>query len=117
MTEQIANRSGQKRPFRTANRFQQKNPSFMHGKGYFAGGVDTFRGVYLARHATPWPKFSGELRGPGLRAPAFQTRSKMPGQPPKSCNLYIPMGESRVSIFWGILTGPPSLVLTEFEKT
>ena len=35
MTEQIANRSGQKRPFRTAKRFQQKNPSFLHGKGCF----------------------------------------------------------------------------------
>ena len=82
MTERIANRSGQKCPFRTANRFQQKNSSFMHGKGCFAGGVDTFRGAYLARHATPWPKFSGELRGPGLRAPAFQNRFRMPGQPP-----------------------------------
>jgi hypothetical protein len=48
MTEQIDNRSGQNLPFRTGNRFQQKNPSFMHGKGCFAERVDTFRGAYLA---------------------------------------------------------------------
>ena len=56
---QIANRLGQKLPFRTGNRFQQKNPRFMHGKGWFAEGVDTFRGAYLARHATPAPKRRG----------------------------------------------------------
>ena len=85
---QIANRLGQKLPFRTGNRFQQleKNPSFMHGKGWFAEGVDAFRGAYLARHATPAPKRRGDLRGRGPLAPPLQTVSEIVGYPPKSCN-------------------------------
>ena len=83
---QIANRLGQKLPFRTGNRFQQKNPSFMHGKGCFAEGVDTFRGANQARHATPAPKRRGDLRGRGPLAPPLQTVSESVGYPPKSCN-------------------------------
>ena len=80
---QIANRLGQKLPFRTGNRFQQKNPRFMHGKGWFAEGVDTFRGAYLARHATPAPKRRGDLRGRGPLAPPLQTVSEIVGYPLK----------------------------------
>ncbi|MFN9910742.1 MAG: hypothetical protein ACK56F_32325, partial [bacterium] len=108
MTEQIANRSGQKLPFRTANRFQQKNPSFMHGKGYFAGGVDTFRGVYLARHATPWPKFSGELRGPGLAPPPSKTVSECRGNPLKVATYIFPWAKGQHFLGDSYITGPPS---------
>ena len=108
LAEQIDYRLGEKARFLVAQRLHRKNWRCTHGKGRCSRSVGTVLGEYLAGHATPWPKFSGELRGPGLRAPAVQNRFRMPGQPPKSCNLYISMGESRVSTFWGILTGPPS---------
>ena len=76
----------------------------MHGTGWFAEGVDTFRGAYLARHATPAPKRRGDLRGRGPLAPPLQTVSEIVGYPPKSCN------KSGTGAVQGPPEGPPDLI-------
>ena len=50
---------------------------------------------------------AGSSAAPACVPPPSKTVSDC-RQPPKSCNLYISMGESRVNIFWGS-TGPPSV--------
>jgi hypothetical protein len=110
LTEQIAYRSGQKARFLVAQRLHQKNWRITHGKGRFTRRVGTVLGAYLAGRMTPAPKLSRGLADGTVSALASKGCFKSRASPLKVATLYISMGESRVSIFWGILTGPPSLL-------
>ena len=99
LAEQIDYRLGQKARFLVAQRLHQKNWRYTHGKGRYTRRVGTVLGAYLAGHMTPAPKRSRGLADGTARALTLPGSYKFGASPPKSCNLYISLGESRVTTF------------------
>ena len=99
LAEQIDYRLGQKARFLVAQRLHQKNWRITHGKGRFTRRVGTVLGAYLAGHMTPAPKRSRGLADGTVRALTLPGSFKSGASPPKSCNFYISLGESRVTTF------------------
>ena len=99
LAEQIDYRLGEKARFLVAQRLHRKIWSYTHGKGSYTRRVGTVLGAYLAGHMTPAPKRSRGLADGAARALTLPGSYKSGASPPKSCNLYISLGESRVTTF------------------
>jgi hypothetical protein len=99
LAEQIDYRLGQKARFLVAQRLHPKSESCTGGKGYCTRRVGTVLGAYLAGRMTPAPKLSQGLADGTVRALTLPGSYKFGASPPKSCNLYISLGESRVTTF------------------
>ena len=99
LAEQIDYRLGQKARFLVAQRLHPKSENCTGGKGYCTRRVGTVLGAYLAGRMTPAPKLSRGLADGTVRALTLPGSYKFGASPPKSCNLYISLGESRVTTF------------------
>ena len=99
LAEQIDYRLGEKARFLVAQRLHRKIWRYTHGKGRYTRRVGTVWGAYLAGHMTPAPKRSRGLADGTVRTPHIEGSFKSGASPPKSCNLYISLGESRVTTF------------------
>ena len=93
LAEQIDYRLGQKARFLVAQRLHPKSESCTGGKGYCTRSVGTVLGAYLAGHMTPAPKRSRGLADGTVRALTSNGSFEFGASPPKSCNLYISLGE------------------------
>ena len=110
LAEQIDYRLGQKARFLVAQRLHPKSESCTGGKGYCTRRVGTVLGAYLAGRMSSAPKLSRGLADGTVSALTSKGCFKSRASPLKVATIYISLGESRVSIFWGILTGPPSVL-------